>query len=234
MEKDSNNDHTDCDVDYGENDINFKIIVVGDSGVGKTSITSNAIRKIFEEQYSPTLGFEFYTYNTKIEDKTIKLQIWDTCGQEAYKSLICSFYRNASLAILVYSIDSLGSFESIKNWINEIKKESNPDIIMVLIGNKIDLEDEGKREVTKEMGEQFSKDNKFSFFLETSAKNSINTENLFNESAQILYKKYKEVKEIKEMKNLNIDLLYQPQNPDTISLVSSKTSKDIKRKKCFC
>ena len=207
MEKDLKDENTESNVDFIENEIGFKIIVVGDSGVGKTSITSNAIRKIFEEKYSPTLGFEFYTYNLKIDDKKIKLQIWDTCGQEAYKALICSFYRNASLAILVYSINSLESFESINKWINEIKKKSNPDIKMILIGNKIDLEDE--RKVTQEMGEKFSKDNVFSLFMETSAKNSINTENLFNEAARILYEKYKEIKEIKEMKNLNIDLLYQ-------------------------
>ena len=228
MKKDSNNDSLDFDDDYGEYEINFKIIIVGDSGVGKTSIISNATKKTFEEQYTPTLGFEFFTYTTKIKNKNIKLQIWDTCGQECYKSLIRNFYRNASMAILVYSIDSKESFESVKKQINEIKEHSNPDIKLFLIGNKIDLEE--KREITNEMGEQFCKDNLFSFFLETSAKNSINTENLFIKAAQILYEKHKEIKEKKEMKNQNID----PEIPDAISLVSSKISKDTKRKKCFC
>ena len=228
MEKDPNNDHTDCD---SEGDINFKIIVIGDSGVGKTSITSNAIRKTFEEQYNPTIGFEFSTYINKIENKNIKLQIWDTCGQECYKSLICSFYRNASMAILVYSIDSEESFESVKKWINEIKEHSNPDIKLFLVGNKIDLEDKGERKVTKEVGEQFSKDNLFSFFLETSAKNSINTEVLFNKAAQILYEKHKEIQEIQKMKNQNIDP--PTEIPETISLESEQSKKKNKRE-CLC
>ena len=231
MEKDPKNDSSDYDVDYGECEINFKIIVVGDSGVGKTCITSKAIKGIFDVNYSPTIGFEFFTYIAKVEDKNIKLQIWDTCGQEVYKALIGSFYRNSSLAILVYSIDAEESFNSLKTWINEIKTQSNPDIKIVLIGNKIDLEDEGKRKLTKEMGEKFCNDNKLAFFLETSAKTGTNTEKLFNEVARILYEKHKEMK---EMKNQNVIPPYQQENKETITLQSKKEEKDKDRKKCFC
>ena len=87
------------DIDYGDCDISFKVIVVGDTSVGKSSLSIKAIKDHFEEFYSPTIGFEFLTYITKIEDKNIKLQIWDTCGQEAYRALISSFYKNSSLDI---------------------------------------------------------------------------------------------------------------------------------------
>lgn len=86
-------------------DLSFKIIVIGDSGVGKSCLTMKAIKNFFEDCYSATVGFEFFTLTIKIQDKLIKLQIWDTCGQEIYRSLISSFYRNSSLAMMVYSID---------------------------------------------------------------------------------------------------------------------------------
>ena len=91
--------------DYPQYDLSFKIIVIGDSGVGKSSLTTKAIKNYFEECYNTTVGFEFFTLTLRIQDKLIKLQIWDTCGQEIYKSLISSFYRNSSLAMMVYSIE---------------------------------------------------------------------------------------------------------------------------------
>ena len=97
-----------CEIVKDENnqyDLSFKIIVIGDSGVGKSSLTTKAIKNYFDEFYSTTVGFEFLTQAMKIEDKYVKLQIWDTCGQEIYKSLISSFYRNSSLAMMMYSVD---------------------------------------------------------------------------------------------------------------------------------
>ena len=97
-----------CEIVKDENnqyDLSFKIIVIGDSGVGKSSLTTKAIKNYFDEFYRTTVGFEFLTQTMKIEDKYVKLQIWDTCGQEIYKSLISSFYRNSSLAMMMYSVD---------------------------------------------------------------------------------------------------------------------------------
>ena len=91
-----------CEVinrDIGQFDLCFKLIIVGDSGVGKSWLSIKAIKNYFEELYAPTIGFEFLSFNMKINEQTVKLQIWDTCGQEAYRSLINSFYRNSSLAI---------------------------------------------------------------------------------------------------------------------------------------
>jgi len=91
--------------DYTQYDLSFKLIVIGDSGVGKSCLSNKATRNIFDDKYNATVGFEFFSFNIKINDKVIKLQIWDTCGQEIYRSLITNFYRNSSLAIMVYSID---------------------------------------------------------------------------------------------------------------------------------
>lgn len=86
-------------------DLSFKIIVVGDSGVGKSCLTMKATKNTFEENSTATVGFEFFSFNMKANDKIVKLQIWDTCGQEIYRSLITNFYRNSALAIIMYSID---------------------------------------------------------------------------------------------------------------------------------
>jgi small GTP-binding protein len=91
--------------DYPQYDLSFKIIIIGDSGVGKSCLALKATKHLFEENYFSTVGFEFFTFNIKIDNKVVKLQIWDTCGQEIYRSLITNFYRNSSMAIMVYAID---------------------------------------------------------------------------------------------------------------------------------
>lgn len=138
------NDYEILGEDFQNHDLSFKIIVIGDSGVGKSSLTTKATKDYFENYYSPTVGFEFYTFNVRINDKNIRLQIWDTCGQEVYRSLINGFYRSASLAILVYSIDNNKSFNSLESWLNEIKTKGNPNVKLFLIGNKNDLKEKGK------------------------------------------------------------------------------------------
>lgn len=136
--------------DYTQYDLSFKLIVIGDSGVGKSCLTLKATKNLFENNYNATVGFEFFSFNIRVNDKVLKLQIWDTCGQEIYRSLITNFYRNSSLAIMVYSIDkyrklliwySFDSFENIEVWLKELKTHSNPDAKVFLIGNKSDLED---------------------------------------------------------------------------------------------
>ena len=130
--------------EFNDSDLNFKIIIIGDSGVGKSCLSLQATKGVFEQLYAPTIGFEFMTFFVKVEEKTIKLQIWDTCGQEVYRSIISSFYHNSSLAIIVYSIDNEDSFSDLEFWLNELKTKGNPDINIFLIGNKADLEDKRK------------------------------------------------------------------------------------------
>ena len=179
--------------DYTSFDMSFKLIVIGDSGVGKSCLTNNAIKNTFDDAYNATVGFEFFTFNIKLNGKVVKLQIWDTCGQELYRSLITNFYRNSSLAMMVYSINSKESFDNVEMWLRELRTHSNPDVKVFLIGNKSDLEAE--REVTTEQGENFYKQNNLSLFMESSAKTGFNTQKIFVKAAEILYEDYNKYKD---------------------------------------
>ena len=194
--------------DYTQYDLSFKIIVIGDSGVGKSSLTTKATKNIFEETYNATVGFEFFTFNIRINEKIVKLQIWDTCGQELYRSLITNFYRNSSLAIIVYAVNQKNSFENIEMWLRELRTHSNPDVKVFLIGNKIDLTNE--RVINTKEGQSFAKSNNLNKFIEASAKAGINAQQIFIEAARLLYDDY---------------ILYNPNDEDDISTsVKDKSS----------
>ena len=219
-------------------DLTFKIILIGDSGVGKTCLSLRATKDYFEKNYNTTIGFEFSTFCCKIKEKIIKLQIWDTCGQEVYRSLIVSFYRNSSLAILIYSIDNFESFQHINNWLNDIRDKSNPNIKKFLIGNKNDLENE--RKISTEEAENFSKNLNFDFFMECSAKTGINVSDIFIRASKILY-----IERAKYMNNNNRFTFYTisdsndeneiMKNSENKSLViNKKNNKEKKEKKNCC
>ena len=123
-------------------DYNYKIIIIGDSGVGKTCLTYRVTTGEFREKIAATIGFEYFPFIVKYKNKILKLEIWDTCGQEAYRSLIKTFFNNSSLAIIVYAIDNKKSFSSIEEWIRQCKTLCSPDTKFFLIGNKNDVEDE--------------------------------------------------------------------------------------------
>ena len=184
--------------DLSEYDLSFKVIVIGDSGVGKSCLTNKATKNVFEIDYNATVGFEFFTFNIRINQKVVKLQIWDTCGQEIYRSLITNFYRNSSLAILVYAINKKETFQDIDIWLKELRTHSSPDVKIILIGNKIDLEN--KREVSREEGEAYAKNNNICKFVESSAKEGINTQSTFIEIAYMLYKDYSKYKNFEKSK----------------------------------
>ena len=173
-------------------DLNFKIIVIGNVGVGKSCLSLKATKGIFIEEYTSTVGFEFYCFNVKINEKIVKLQIWDTCGQEAYRSLIMNFYRNASLAIIVYSIEDLESFKDINIWLKQVRTYGSTSCKVFLIGNKIDS---NSREVSYEQGLKCKNDFFFDGFMETSAKDGINTRELFVNCATILYEENEHLNE---------------------------------------
>ena len=174
--------------DFAQYDISFKLIAIGDSSVGKSCLTTQAVRNNFMEFYQATVGFEFLTFNLRINSNVVKLQIWDTCGQEVYKSLISNFYRNCTLALIVYAINNRTSFEHAENWLNDLKNQSNPNVRVFLVGNKSDLEQE--RQVSKEEAEKFKEEKNLDVFMETSAKTGENARNVLLEAAKILYKDY--------------------------------------------
>ena len=221
--------------DYTNFDLSFKLIVIGDSGVGKSSLTNNGIKKIFNETYNATVGFEFFTFNVKMNDKVVKLQIWDTCGQELYRSLITNFYRNTSLAVMVYAINSKETFDDIDMWLRELRTHSNPDAKVFLIGNKVDLENE--REVKKEQGEEFSKLNKINFFTESSAKTGLNAQNIFLKAAEILYDDYNKYQEKKKSGGENPEEKEEEKKADEPKKlenpnINNNNTKDKNKKQC--
>ena len=182
-------------------DYNFKIIVIGNSGVGKSCLTLKATKDIFQENFTSTMGFQFYSFHVKINKKIFKLQIWDTCGQEIYRSLITNFYRTAALAIIVYSVTDKKSFEETEIWLKQVKTYADPNCKIFLIANKVDLPD---KKVTTENGLNLKKEHGFECYMETSAKTGVNVKELFVNCALTLYKelpKYMKEKEMMEGDN---------------------------------
>ena len=239
---DSHDDNLEYEIlpdDYKIYDLSFKIIIIGDSGVGKSCLALKGIKKTFIEFYTPTIGFEFYTFNIKIKDSVIKMQIWDTCGQEAYRSLINSFYRNSALAMIIYAIDDINSYNHIEEWLNEIRTKVGQETKLYLIGNKLDLEKD--RQVNTEDAEKFSLDNEFDFFIETSAKTGFNAEKVFIQAAKDLYKKNIEcLKKGSENKIENYQIHENKGNKEKnnnfiIKEEGNDDDDDVKRKKkCSC
>ena len=204
-------------------DLTYKTIVIGDSGVGKSCLTVQAVHNKFEELYRATVGFEFMSFNIRINKVVIKLQIWDTCGQEVYKSLITGLYRNTSLAIIIYSVANKNSFQHVENWIKELKSNSSKNIKIILVGNKCDLANE--RKISYQEGENLKKKHKLDYFLEASAKTGNNAKNILVEAAKILYKGYSEIK-TNEENNILSDSQSNSQKLDS--------EKSVKKKKKCC
>ena len=228
-EKEDNLRYTIMKDEITQYDMSFKMILIGDSFVGKSCITTRAAKNVFENYYTATVGFEFFTFGCRLNDQAVRLQIWDTCGQEEYRSLIQNFYRNASLAILVYSIDKRESFENLEIWLNEIKTKGNPDAKIFLVGNKNDLED--KRVVSTEEGKKFADDNLMNFFIETSAKSGNNIQELFKNAAIILYK---ELSTFRNMANKNDAKINLPDSTDENNNILERDDDEITQRKKGC
>ena len=220
---------------YSKFDLSFKLIVIGDSGVGKSCLTTQATKNVFEESYNATIGFEFFTFNIKLNGKIIKLQIWDTCGQELYRSLITNFYRNSSLAIIVYSVTERMTFENVDLWFKELRTHSSPNVKVFLIGNKIDLVDE--RKIQTEEGEKYAEQYKINKFIEASAKSGFNAKNIFIEAAKLLYDDYvKFHKDTESDNSSDMSGRNQETNEKSLDLNSASNrihdNKNNKKKKC--
>ena len=164
----------------------FKVVLVGDSLVGKTNIMSKYIKNEFHEDSKATVGVEFGSKQFSVEGHSIKAQIWDTAGQERYKAITSAYYKGARGAFIVYDITRKQSFESVEKWVNDVTAVADKNITIILIGNKSDLEDQ--RQVTKEQGQD--KANKLEIaFMETSAFSGENLEKAFNMMINEVYKK---------------------------------------------
>tara|TARA_B100001758_G_scaffold190722_1_gene167694 strand:+ start:2766 stop:3368 length:603 start_codon:yes stop_codon:yes gene_type:complete len=158
-----------------KNRIDIKLILLGNTFVGKTSLTLRFLNNVFNEFQEPTLGAAFFVKKFNHNNQLYKFEVWDTAGSEKYKSLLPIYYRNSKVALIVYDITNLKSFEDAKNWIRELK-EILPDCFIILIGNKSDLIE--KKKVDIDNSKTFAKKNNINF-IETSAKTGYNVDKIF-------------------------------------------------------
>ena len=170
----------------------FKYILVGDSCVGKSCLLLQFTNHRFEHMHDMTIGIEFGTYLHTLDDgNIIKLQIWDTAGQESFKSITRSYYRNSVCALVVFDVTDETSYKNVIGWISDVKAYNFSPVTIVLIGNKCDLED--KRKIKRSDAERFAKENGVDY-IETSARTSMNVNNAFLNSVPQIYKSIKEGK----------------------------------------
>jgi len=166
-------------------DYTFKAIIIGDAGVGKSCILHRAVNNEFKEEYDVTIGAEFSSIITKIKGKTIKLQVWDTAGQENFRSMIRVFYKGSHAAFLVYDLTNKESFDKLHDWVMDVRENALPDVRLMLVGNQKDKED--KRQVSADASNKFFKEMNFVGFKETSAKSGEGVLEMFVDMAKRLY-----------------------------------------------
>merc|ERR1712187_271718 len=161
----------------------YKLVFLGEQSVGKTSLITRFMYDSFDNNYQATIGIDFLSKTMYLEDRTVRLQLWDAAGQERFRSLIPSYIRDSSGAIVVYDITNRASFLNTSKWIEDVRSERGPDVVIILVGNKTDLAD--RRQVSTEEGEEKAKENNV-MFIETSAKVGNQIKALFRQLAQAL------------------------------------------------
>ncbi|KAL7321569.1 GTPase Ryh1 [Mucor circinelloides] len=169
--------------DFGNPLKKFKLVFLGEQSVGKTSLITRFMYDTFDNTYQATIGIDFLSKTMYLDDRTIRLQLWDTAGQERFRSLIPSYIRDSSVCVVVYDITNRNSFLNTSKWIDDVRAERGTDVIIVLVGNKTDLND--KRQVTVDEGEKKAKEYNI-MFIETSAKAGYNVKALFRKIGHAL------------------------------------------------
>jgi len=167
-----------------EYDYLYKVVLIGDSGVGKSNLLSRFTRNEFNLETKSTIGVEFATRSIQADTKTIKAQIWDTAGQERYRAITSAYYRGAVGALLVYDIAKNSTFKNVERWLTELRENAATNIVIMLVGNKSDLRH--LREVPTETAKEFAEKNGLSF-IETSALDSTNVELAFQNILTEIY-----------------------------------------------
>ena len=204
----------------------YKIIFLGDQGVGKSSILNRFSQDKFEQEYQATIGLDFHSKNATINGANIRLLLYDTAGQEKFKSLIPMYIRDANIIIVVYDITIKDSFTHTSHWVNETKDLKREDAIFVLVGNKIDLND--KRQVSTQEGQNYANEKEFIFF-EVSARTGQGIQELFNNNIfPEMVKKFKIVGDDDDLYKTN------EQKTDNDEMNGVKLDSTEKKKKKGC
>jgi Ras-related protein Rab-11A len=191
--------------DYEQEDYKIKIIVVGDSGVGKTNLINRFASDKFDTNSKATIGVEFVYKTLKINKEVIKVEVWDTAGQERYRAITSSYYKGAKGAIIVYDITNEDSFNNVESWMNEVTKKGKTDMQFLLVGNKKDLIND--RKVTEQKGIDKAKELNMNLF-EASALEKTNVNEAFINLIKIVYKDIAR-KEIEERKSISDNKISQ-------------------------
>ena len=204
----------------------LKYVIIGDSGVGKSNILLKYINNTFSEEFKATVGVEFGAKNLQVNGRVYRIQIWDTAGQENFRSIARAYYKNSVCACIVYDITNRNSFNSIQSWIDDCTKQTPKTILYILIGNKNDLKD--RREVQYEEGAEFAKQRNM-IFLETSAKTGNNINSIFDKTVNQIDKNI--IDNIYDLSNENCGIR-QGIRAGSFVLSVEQTKKKKKRKCC--
>ncbi|XP_024378423.1 ras-related protein Rab7 [Physcomitrium patens] len=192
----------------------LKVIILGDSGVGKTSLMNQYVNKKFSNQYKATIGADFLTKEVQVEDRLVTMQIWDTAGQERFQSLGVAFYRGADCCVLVYDVNVMKSFDNLENWRDEFLIQASPsdpdNFPFVVLGNKVDVDGGNSRVVSEKKAKAWCAAKGDIPYFETSAKEDFNVDVAF----QVIAKN--------ALKNETEEEIYVP---DTIDVNSSRPQK---------
>jgi len=201
----------------------FKVVLIGDSGVGKSNLLSRFTRGEFNIDTKSTIGVEFATRSINVDGKTVKAQIWDTAGQERYRAITSAYYRGAVGALLVYDIAKHATYVNVTRWLKELRDHADSNIVIMLVGNKSDLKH--LRAVPTEEAKAFASENGLSF-IETSALDASNVESAFQNILTEIYR-------IVSNKALeSADNAIKPTGGESISIQPSDNSATVKEKNC--
>ena len=193
----------------------FKVLLLGNSDVGKSSIILRYVDQTWSDIFVPTIGVDFKVKTLVIDKKNVKMQIWDTAGQERFRTVVSSYFKGSHGIFIIYDITNRESFKNLENWLGEIEKNSSENVLKILIGNKCDLENE--RDVQFDEGQAFANRNGMQF-IETSAKNNTNINEAFEALAKLMIQFSNENKFIK----------------NETKVLKSGEGKNIKTKKKCC